>query len=85
MSSALNRLCQIPLWMVRRGDAHGAVSRPGLELMLQTLLQTPQCPTYYSFKVIQEMHLISKESLIDLRVLIQKSSYLLEISSGKVT
>ena len=85
MSSALNRLCQIPLWMVRWGDAHGAISRPGLEPMLQTLLLTPQCPSYCSFKVIQEMDLISKESLIDLRVLIQKSSHLLEMSSGKVT
>ena len=85
MSSALNRLCQIPLWMVRWGDAHGAISRPVLEPMLQTLLLTPQCPSYCSFKVIQEMDLISKESLIDLRVLIQKSSYLLEMSSGKVT
>lgn len=84
MSSALNRLCQIWLWMVRWGDAHGAVSRPGLELMLQTLLLTPHRPSYCPFKVIQEMDLISKESLIDLRVLIQKSSYLLEISSGKV-
>lgn len=29
----------------KMGDAHGAVSRPGLELMLQTLLLTPQRPS----------------------------------------